>query len=1168
MTVEIGQLRDYLKKYDFRSLFMDGLGWDHFPSDPIVFEDGENRYTLNPIAEKSGFAVYVCQPGEDGDVPPHNLQRRIEITVAREAYEHLIIFVDAEQSLQIWQWVKREPGVASKTNRWEIRAGQSGDSLLQRIQGFAFDFSDQAKGIGITDVVERVKKALDVDKITRRFYEHFKKELFAFESFIQGIKDADDRAWYASLTLNRMMFVYFVQKRRFLDGDPDYLRNRLLMVRDRFGSSDSGRFYHEFLLKLFYEGLGKPETERSVEAIELLGKVPYFNGGLFDVHNLERFNTYIDIPDEAFTRIFEFFDEYRWHLDERPHHADNEINPDVLGYIFEKYVNQKQMGAYYTQEDITSYISRSTIIPFLFDAAERHCPVAFHKDGAVWEMLRENPDRYIFPDVGHGVTWDARDIGNHRPLDRPLELPHDVAKGLGDIAQRGIWKNTAREEFALPSETWREVVARRQRHEMVRQKMLTGAPTTINDLIGLNVDIDQFAKDAILQSEGPELLGAFWRGLCDLSVLDPACGSGAFLFAALNILEPLYSACLESMRGFLDDLERTKRRIRPDACKEFRDILSQVARHPNERHFIFKTIMLNNLYGVDIMEEAVEICKLRLYLKLVSQIESYHEIEPLPDIDFNIRVGNTLVGFTSLDAVREAITLTSDGQHRALFAEDLEILSRIENEAEITSAAFDWFRWQQTLMSEESVFESKVDLRNKLETLTGELDQRLASFSNVDKNDTNGYELWLTTHKPFHWFVEFFGIMNNGGFDVVIGNPPYVSKNKIDYTVPIDSTGIFPDIFANMVNRSMALTARGGRCGMIVPLSVTFSRDYIRLRESLIEWGTCWFSSYDNIPAALFNGVSQRCTIWIGHNRGQLTFVAPMLRWRAANRPYLIHNVAYVPAMRNSLGRLGLPKLGDDVHGRVLARILAPNSSQQRSMLRGRSSKNIRVGFSQSARNFVSVFRADPPCLDGQTLNEVPPSKIGTVLCSTEEAAMASLAALSGETFFWYWLVRGDGFDVTSWLINDYLTILDHIPQTHFECLAELGSILDEERNKWLVFKKNAGKYVGNFNYRGARQITRRSDLLLLDVLTENRHQAVSILEYVQRVLAINANAGEKGIPSEVKNKYPFSGSHSRLDETFTSRVDSFLIEKLGFDGEELEFLIYDDVGYDIYLDE
>jgi len=72
-----------------------------------------------------------------------------------------------------------------------------------------------------------------------------------------------------------------------------------------------------------------------------------------------------------------------------------------------------------------------------------------------------------------------------------------------------------------------------------------------------------------------------------------------------------------------------------------------VDKHPSRRYFIFKSIILHNLFGVDIMAEAVEICKLRLFLKLVSQVDAGRELEPLPDIDFNIRAGNTLVGYAT-----------------------------------------------------------------------------------------------------------------------------------------------------------------------------------------------------------------------------------------------------------------------------------------------------------------------------------------------------------------------------------------------------------------------------------------------------------------------------------------------------------------------------------------
>src|SRR5206468_2047453 len=118
-------------------------------------------------------------------------------------------------------------------------------------------------------------------------------------------------------------------------------------------------FYRYFLLRLFHDGLGKAATERDTALDKLLGKVPYLNGGFFEEHQLEQKYREIEIPDQAFTKLFAFFDEWNWHLDDRQGRDQKDINPDVVGYIFEKYINQKQMGAYYTKEDITEYIGKN-----------------------------------------------------------------------------------------------------------------------------------------------------------------------------------------------------------------------------------------------------------------------------------------------------------------------------------------------------------------------------------------------------------------------------------------------------------------------------------------------------------------------------------------------------------------------------------------------------------------------------------------------------------------------------------------------------------------------------------------------------------------------------------------------------------------------------------------
>ena len=183
-------------------------------------------------------------------------------------------------------------------------------------------------------------------------------------------------------------------------------------------------------------------------------------------------------------------------------------------------------------------------------------------------------------------------------------------------------------------------------------------------------------------------------------------------------------------------------------------------RHPSERYFILKSIVLNNLYGVDIMEEAVEICKLRLFLKLVAQLERYDQIEPLPDIDFNVRAGNTLVGFTSLDAVREAMTVMPNGQYRALDEEQQRTLARIEEDADVAGRAFDRFREQQTALGGEVTQQDKKDLGDRLRSLADELDRLLAAEYGVDLKKVTAFDAWRAGHQPFHWFAEFYGIMS------------------------------------------------------------------------------------------------------------------------------------------------------------------------------------------------------------------------------------------------------------------------------------------------------------------------------------------------------------------------------------------------------------------------
>ncbi|MBI5303024.1 MAG: Eco57I restriction-modification methylase domain-containing protein [Chloroflexi bacterium] len=878
----------YLKAFDFCALFIEELGWDKSTTRLAlrVEVDGHaERYELVAVAQKRGFGVFTCTPTDSRAIPNYAMRRKIDSLVVKSAHEHLIIFTDAAQTTQVWQWVKREAGKPAACSEHHFSKAQDGEPLIQKLEALAFSLA-QEEDLSIVQVAGAVRAGLDLERVTKKFYERFKTEHAAFLKFVKGISDEADERWYASVMLDRLMFIYFIQRKTFLDGDVHYLRNRLATSK----KSGADRFYSHFLTTLFFEGFAKKASERSAATNTLLGKVPYLNGGLFTKHPLEeRYGKDIDIADAAFAKVFAFFDEYQWHLDERPLRDDKEINPDVLGYIFEKYINQKQMGAFYTKEDITGYIGEETIIPHLFDAAGIGA-------ARIAPILQANPNRYIYDAIKHGVDQS---------------LPKEIAAGIKDVAKRTEWNRSAPAEVALPTETWREVVARRNRYAELKSKIENREIQNVNDLITFNLDIRQLAQDVIEHIEDPDQLRALWHALEILAVLDPTVGSGAFLFAALNILEALYEACLDRMQVFLDELERSGEKSRPEKFGDFKEVLARVAEHPNRRYFILKSIIVNNLYGVDIMGEAVEICKLRLFLKLVAQIERAEDIEPLPDIDFNIRAGNSLVGFATYDEVRKAVL--GDTQGRMDLDDDM---TRIDERAELVDRAFKMFREQQTRLGGTVTPADKQNLRDRLSTLEAELNRYLAKQYGVDPNKKATVEKWRAAHQPFHWFIEFYGILKRGGFDVIIGNPPYVEYGKVkgDYTVRGYKTEDCGNLYANVIERSLNLLQSKGCLSMIVPVSLVATPGYHSIRELVLESGTCFVSSFNIHPSCLFEGANPRlCIPIVLRGRQNELFTTYYQKWYAQERSLLFQRLTYTRIPRqitSAVVKRAIPKIG------------------------------------------------------------------------------------------------------------------------------------------------------------------------------------------------------------------------------------------------------------------
>lgn len=670
--------------------------------------------------------------------------------------------------------------------------------------------------------------------VLRRFASRFKAVRAAFLARIEGIARAEDREQYAALMLKRLMLIFFLQQKGclaisrlgVLDGDLDYLPNRL---RACDVSEAAYTFYRPFLLKLFHEGLGVHRHTPELEA--LCGKLPSFEFSLFHKHELERIYPAIDIPDEAFAQLFAFFTEFSWQCEESFPRRKNEVTPDILDILLEIKEHQKHLGSYYTQADVTTYISTNTIIPWLFAEMESACPELFAPGGTAWELLRAHPERYFYRAFRHGCE---------------VELPPEIAAGLHSLAHRAAWDRPAPAEYALPLECWREVVTRRQRYTEILARIRASEICSLVHCITENLDLRQLCLDVIERCDDARQLVAFYDCLAQMSVLDPTCGSGAFLLAALNVLEPLYEACLEHIQLVLAQ-DSGRRKIAGASGERLRALLQQAKQHSNRSYFVRKTIIERNLYGVDIVPEAVEMCSLRLLLQVIAHAESCADIEALSVNDLHIRAGNALIGFVVSD----------DCGARASTADSYA--ARLDGQL---------------------AAEYGIDQRSARRNLAAQL------------------QAWKRSHRPFHWCVEFQQVMQRGGFDVIIGNPPYVAYSKVKATYQVRSyeTRKCGNLCAYTLERASALLRPGGRCGMIAPVSTISAESYRPLGRLLLE-RQLWISSYSNRPAKLFANVEQRLAIILMCNAvPRALFASAYRHWYEAERGHLFATLAYSAA--------------------------------------------------------------------------------------------------------------------------------------------------------------------------------------------------------------------------------------------------------------------------------
>lgn len=484
--------------------------------------------------------------------------------------------------------------------------------------------------------------------------------------------------------LGRIVFLHFLQKKGWMGcpantkkwegGDKQFMQNLFNEFQNK------QKFHSQCLTKLFFNTLNTIRTNDVLEIEGLKGKlngsrVPYLNGGLFDVDKPEE-TQHIDFPEKFFFELLDFFEQYNFTIDENsPDDHEVGIDPEMLGHIFENLLEEnREKGAFYTPKEVVQYMCKESIIQYL---------------------------------------------NNHFNVSDDIE-------------------------------------------NFVRNHSVSGFFADRDNAVELN------------------------DKLSAIKVCDPAIGSGAF---PIGMLQEIFEA-----KKFIYPYLKTNKEFNPAQIK--------------------KDIIQKSIYGVDLEKGAVDIAQLRFWLALVVDEEAPH---PLPNLDYKIMQGNSLLeSFEGIDLSKAALFdepkvriiepdlfrepesvygfsdknrndikklvaayfKVEDKDEKADIRKQIDkivtehidkSLEGYENRMLIEIAGLEsTLKRKKELLQNTSKTEKEIESRRKLLTQKGEARKKLLDFENTDERPY------------FLWHLFFMDVFEQGGFDLMIGNPPYIQIQKMD----------------------------------------------------------------------------------------------------------------------------------------------------------------------------------------------------------------------------------------------------------------------------------------------------------------------------------------------------------------------------------------------------
>ena len=611
---------------------------------------------------------------------------------------------------------------------------------------------------------EDLLSRFSVEVLTKEFYQEL-SDWYAWAikiiRFPNNIDDKDDDAKFnnegAIRLITRLIFVWFLKQRHLIPEeffDESYLKENLLknfkpyqmggLLHDR----GEVKYYTAILQNLFFAMLNSPITaegskdvaERHFRKLNEQGKPDRSD---YDNNKLMRYESYFKNP-QLFVDLA------------------NRTVPFLNGGLFDC-LDEKDKGIYYDGFSDSEKSMKSLYIPdFLFFIPETGVDLSIwyndkRKKAVKVRGLIQILKRYNFT------------VEENTPFDKEVSLDPEL---LGKVFENLLASFNPETQTTARKQTGSFYTPREIVQYMVDESLVAHLKRTVGEELEPQYrQLMQYSDDDVELTA--EQRKSIMQSLYNCKILDPACGSGAFpmgilqqMVHILNRIDPDNSGWKEMMlQKALDETSEAYRNSSSDERKELiADIERSFDESINRPDYARKLYLIENcIYGVDIQPIAIQISKLRFFISLVVDQNTNADptdnfgIRPLPNLEAKFVAANTLIGLVKKDA--------------SLF-DSAEIKAK-ENELKI---------------AKHKIFGAKtVRTKRKYKNIVNDLRQEIADmlYANgaVGNDEARQLASWdmfdQNASSPFFDPEWMFGVKD--GFDIVIGNPPYVfSRERIN----------------------------------------------------------------------------------------------------------------------------------------------------------------------------------------------------------------------------------------------------------------------------------------------------------------------------------------------------------------------------------------------------